>query len=45
MGGASVAKTCVLASEATLQMTIFHLTASGGGALLTDERVGYRSKP
>ena len=39
------AKTSVLASDATLQLAIFHLTASGGGALLTDERVGYRSKP
>lgn len=37
MGGASAAKTSVLASEATLQTTIFHLTASGGGALLADE--------
>ncbi|OCC02240.1 hypothetical protein BA190_24620 [Labrys sp. WJW] len=27
MGGASAAKTFVLASEATLQMAIFHLTA------------------
>ena len=39
------AKTSVLASDATLQLAIFHLTASGGGALLADERVGFRSKP
>jgi hypothetical protein len=32
MGGASAAKTFVLASEATLQTTIFHLTASRRGA-------------
>jgi len=39
MGGASAAKTCVLASEATLQVASLHLTASGGVALLADERV------
>ena len=39
------AKTSVLASGGTLQLAIFHLTASGGGALLADERVGFRSKP
>jgi hypothetical protein len=32
MGGASAAKTFVLASEATLQMTIFHLAPKGRGA-------------
>ncbi|WP_204321439.1 hypothetical protein, partial [Streptococcus pneumoniae] len=39
------ADTLVSASDATLHLAIFHLTASGGGALLTDERVGYRRKP
>ncbi|WP_413991839.1 hypothetical protein ACMDCR_07025 [Labrys okinawensis] len=33
------AKTFVLASDATLQLAFFHLTASGGGALLADECV------
>ena len=32
MGGASAAKTCVLASEATLQMASLHLTQKGRGA-------------